>query len=113
MFVGSNESQSCCSIWSNKLLVAAALASPVMVGWSGTVTRKMSRLFLKRGKSLEFSFLRFIGRRLKMCAPWTARDLSLASLICAGTELGIFLGIAYLPLLSLHCQLIWYPSIKP
>ena len=71
MSVGTNKSQACCKTgnWSNKLLDFAALARPVVVGWSGTVARKMSRLFLNRGKSLEFSFLRFIGRRLKMWAP--------------------------------------------
>ena len=42
------------STWSNKLLEAAGLASPLVVGWSGTLARNMSRWFLKSGKSLVF-----------------------------------------------------------
>ena len=41
--------------WFNELLDMAALAIPGMVGWSGTLDKKMSRWFLKRAKSPEFS----------------------------------------------------------
>ena len=38
--------------WSNKLLVLAALYNPGVVGWSGTIDRKMSKWFLNRAKSV-------------------------------------------------------------
>ena len=69
---------------SNRLLDTAALNKPEVVGWSGTVDRKMSRWFLKRAKSPEFSFLRLLGRRLKILAPWTPKDLSLAFFTLVG-----------------------------
>ena len=98
---------------SNKLLDTAALPRPEVVGWSGTVARKISRLFLNSIKSPEFSFLRLFGITLKRSAPCTPRDLSLAFFTMFGALLGILLGIATLPRLSLHCQLIEYPSINP
>ena len=62
--------------WSKRLLEAAALARPDMVGWSGTVDRKMSKWFLKRAKS-PVSLRRLAGRRLKILAPRTAKERSL------------------------------------
>ena len=98
---------------SNRLLDTAALNKPEVVGWSGTVDRKMSRWFLKRAKSPEFSFLRLLGRRLKILAPWTPKDLSLACFTLVGAVEGMAWGMAILPLLSLHCQLMEYPSTRP
>jgi hypothetical protein len=98
---------------SNKLLDTAALDKPEVVGWSGTVDKNMSKWFLKREKSPEFSFLRLLGRRLKILAPWTPKDLSLAFLTLLGAVEGMALGMAILPLLSLHCQLMEYPSTRP
>ena len=71
---------------SNRLLDTAALDKPEVVGWSGTVDRKMSKWFLKRANSPEFSFLRLLGRRLKILAP---KDLSLAYLTLVGTVEGM------------------------
>ena len=88
--------------WSSRLLDLAALDKPGVVGWSGTVDKKMSKWFLKRAKSPEFSFLRLLGRRLKILAPWTPKDLSLACCTLVGAEEGMGLGMAILPLLSLH-----------
>ena len=64
--------------WSNRLVEPADLTKPWVVGWSGTVDRKMSKWFLNRSKSPESSFLRCTGRILNSLAPWTPRDLSLA-----------------------------------
>ena len=47
-------------------------------------------------------------RILNRWAPWTPRDLSLAFLTMEGAFLGIGLGIAYLPRLSLNCQFTEY-----
>ena len=52
-------------IWSTKLFDIAALPSPGVVGWSGILERKISRWFLKSAKSLQFSFLRDFGSKLK------------------------------------------------
>ena len=87
--------------WSNKLLVLAALYNPGVVGWSGTIDRKMSKWFLNRAKSPEFSFLRLLGRILNSLAPWTPRDLSLAFFTLEGAPFGMAFGVAILPLLSL------------
>jgi hypothetical protein len=91
--------------WSNKLLVTEALTKPGVVGWSGTKDRKMFRWFLNRGKSPEFSFLKFTGSRLNNLAQWTPRDLSLACFTLVGALGGMLVGMANLPLLSLHCHL--------
>ena len=99
--------------WSNKLLVSAALTMPGEVGWSGTIDKNMSKWFLNRRKSPEFSFLKLTGSKLKSLAPCTARDLSLAALTLAGAEGGTWVGMAYLPLLSLNCHLKVYPSTIP
>ena len=72
---------------SNRLLDTAALNKPEVVGWSGTVDKNMSRWFLKRAKSPEFSFL--LGRRLKILAPWTPKDLSLACFTLVGAVEGM------------------------
>ena len=90
---------------SNRMLDTAALDKPEVVGWSGTVDRKMSKWFLKRAKSPEFSFLRLLGRRLNILAPWTPKDLSLACLTFVGAVEGMELGRPILPFLFLHCQL--------
>ena len=42
--------------YSKRLLDPAALDKPKVVGWSGTVGRKISKWFLKRAKSPKFSF---------------------------------------------------------
>ena len=55
--------------WSNKLLDTEALTKPGVVGWSGTKDMKMSKWFLNRGKSPEFSFRKFTGSRLNNLAP--------------------------------------------
>ena len=55
--------------WSNKLLVTEALTKPGVVCWSGTKGRNMSKWFLNRGKSPEFSFCKFTGSRLNNLAP--------------------------------------------
>ena len=99
--------------WSNRLLVMAALVRPAMVGWSGILARKMSRWFLNRGKSAEFSFLRDFGRRLNNLAPWTFRKFSLAFFTSEGALLGMLAGTASLPLLSLHCHLVSNPLTRP
>ena len=80
--------------------MAACLPKTGVVGWSKIVDRKMSKLFLKRAKSPEFSFLRFIGSRLKILAPWTAKEFSLALRTRAGELCLIGFGTAN-PLLSL------------
>ena len=100
-------------IWSNKLFVVAALTSPGVVGWSGIWARKISRWFLKREKSPEFSFRRLLGSKLNRRAPCAPRDLSLAFLTLAGEFRLEMDGITYLPLLSLHCQATLYPSTRP
>ena len=46
--------------WSNKLLVCAALASLVEVGWSGTIAREMSRWFFNMRLTL-FGYHRVSG----------------------------------------------------
>ena len=92
-------------------MLKAALARPVVVGWSGTVARNKSRWFLKRGKSREFSFWRWIGSMLKRRTPWTPSDLSLASFTMQGSFMRILLGTASLPLLSLQTQSNEYPSM--
>ena len=51
--------------YSNKLLDIATLPRPEVVGWSGTVGRKISRLFLNSIKSPKLSFLRLFGNKLK------------------------------------------------
>ena len=99
--------------WSYRLLDKAALTSPGVVGWSGMLPKNISRWFLKSGKSPEFSFLMFNGKRLNRRAPWTPRDLSLSCITLVGAVWGIWLGTANLPLLSLHCHLMLYPSTSP
>ena len=74
---------------SNRLLDTAALDKPEVVGWSGTVDRKMSKWFLKREKSPEFSFLRLQGKRLKILAPCTPKVLSLACFTFVGAVEGM------------------------
>jgi hypothetical protein len=98
---------------SNRLLETAALDKPGVLGWSGTVDRNISKWFLKRAKSPEFSFLRLLGKRLNILATRTPKDLSLAWLTLVGEVEGMALGMAILPLLSLHCQLMEYPSTRP
>ena len=93
--------------WSNRLLDSAALGKPGVVGWSGTVDRKMSKWFLKRAKSPEFSFRRLRGRRLKILAPWTPKDLFPCLLNLGGAVEGLALGVAVLPLLSVILILLY------
>ena len=70
--------------WSSILFEAAALARPGVVGWSGILSRNISRWFLKSGKSLAFSFLWWSGSRLNSLAPCAPSDLSLASFTLLG-----------------------------
>ena len=55
--------------------MSAALPSPVTVGWSGMLDKKISRWFLKWSTCSEFILLNFSGSRLKMPAPLTPKDL--------------------------------------
>ena len=56
--------------------------------------------------------LRFSGRRLKICAPLTPSDLSLAFLTQDGAALTTVLGIISLPLLPrLEVDIRLYPEI--
>ena len=58
--------------------------------------------------------LRFSGRRLKICAPLTPSDLSLAFLTQDGAALTTVLGIISLPLLPRpEVNFISYPETIP
>ena len=84
-------------IWSSKLFVKACLASPWVVGWSGTWDKYMSKWFLNRSKSPQSSFRRWMGRRLKIFAACTAKELSLALFTFAGALSLMGCGTAILP----------------
>ena len=88
-------------IWCSKLFDSAALGCPGMVGWSGTKLRKVSSSLLKISMLSESIFLRVTGRRLKILAPLTERDDSLARLTGAGVLGSTWCGTTVLPLLSL------------
>ena len=92
-------------IWSNRLLVSAALPRPLTVGWSGMPDRNTSRWFLNVYTWSEFMFRREeAGRRLKSRAPLTASDHSLAHITEAGQCLGTGAGTSVLPRLPSSCQ---------
>ena len=80
---------------------SAALPNPVTVGWSGMVDRNTSKWFLNRSTWLVFILLNCSGKRLKMLAPLTPRDLSLAFLTTDGAALTTVLGMIVLPLLPM------------
>ena len=90
--------------WCKRELLAAALTSPRTVGWSGIPERKMSRWFLKKSTWSVLVLLRLSGKRLKICAPLTPRDCSLALLTYTGADFTISLGVMLLPLLSFELK---------
>ena len=73
-------------IWSIRLLVAAGLDLPEIVGWSGMELRNMSRPDLKVSGLSLFKFLKYAGNRLNNLAPFTERDASLAFLTLEGAD---------------------------
>ena len=90
--------------WCIRLFVSAALGRPGIVGWSCTLPRKVSSLFLNSRTSAGFDafmFLIYCGSKLKSFAPFTASDASVARRICAGALVFIGLGTKKLPLLPL------------
>ena len=87
--------------WSNKLFESAALPSPVIVGWSGMDDRKTSKWFLKTSIWSLFMLLSVSGKRLKILAPLTPRDPSLAFLTIFGAALTTVFGIIVLALLPM------------
>ena len=68
-------------------MVSAALPRPSMVGWSGTLQRKLSKATLNWSTEVAFMFLMEAGNRLNSLQPLTAREASLALLMGAGADL--------------------------
>ena len=79
-------------------MVSEALPWPAIVGWSATSDRKMSKLFLKVFTSSELMFLILAGSKLKILAPFTPIDDSLALFTREEEDWKITFGTAVLPL---------------
>ena len=94
-------------------MVSAALPNPSMVGWSGTLQRKLSRANLNWSTEVAFMFLMEAGNRLKSLQPFTAREASLALLMGAGADIRIDLGVASLPFLAQSVKVRSYPCTFP
>ena len=93
---------------------SAALPNPEVVGWSGILSRKVSNSFLKTSTLLLSIFLSSTGSKLKILAPFTPKDDSLALLTDAGEDFTTSCGRAVLqrrPLALVN----WteYPLTKP
>ena len=86
--------------WCSRLLVSAARPSPSMVGWSGTVARKLSKAALNCSTEVPFMSLIEVGKRLNNLQPFTARDDSLALLTTAGAGLKSCLGVTIIHFLA-------------
>ena len=89
--------------WWMRLLVSAALLVPSMVGWSGTVARKVSSDALNWSTVQPFMFLIGSGIRLNNLLSLTPREASLALQMADG-EAVIALGMAIIPLLPLSAN---------
>ena len=76
---------------------SAALPNPEVVGWSGILSRKVSNSFLKASTLLLSLFLSTTGSKLKILAPFTPKEDSLALLTDAGEEFTTSCGRAVLP----------------
>ena len=73
------------------------MPSPVTVGWSGIEDKNMSKWFLNKSTCPQLVLLSFSGKRLKIWAPLTPSDLSLAFLMTAGAALtNVFVWWSYL-----------------
>ena len=72
-----------------RLLVSAALLVPSMVGWSGTVARKVSSDALNWSTVHPFMFLIGSGIRLNNLLPLTPIEASLALLMADGEAVNI------------------------
>ena len=72
--------------------MAAALPSPVTMGWSGILDRNTSRWFLKRSSNSVFKLFKSSGSKLKMFAHLNPMGRSLAYLTKAGAVFTIGLG---------------------
>ena len=70
--------------WWMRLLDSAALLVPTMVGWSGTVLRKLSSAALNWSTVQLFMFLIWPGKRLNRLLPLTPVEASLALFMTAG-----------------------------
>ena len=66
--------------WSKRLFVVAALCLPVHVGWSGTTLRNLSSSDLNLSTLIPLRVLIQTGSRLKILAPFTPSEASLACL---------------------------------
>ena len=95
-----------CGIWCKRLFDSADLPNPAIVGWSGILLKKSSSFILKMSILLLSRFLTSVGSRLKILAPFTPREDSLAFLTGAGEEETTLWGRAVLPrrpLLQVNC----------
>ena len=90
-------------------MVSAALPNPSMVGWSGTLQRKLSRANLNWSTEVAFMLRMEVGNRLNNLQPLTAREASLALLMGAGADLIICFGVASLPFLAQSVKDRSYP----
>ena len=100
--------------WCRRLLLSAALPSPGMVGSSGMLPRKTSRWFLNMSTCSVLIVLMLSGKRLKILAPLTPKEFSLALLTSAGAFGSIWFGMICLPLrMPPDVNITSYPETKP
>ena len=103
-----------CGIWWRRLFDSADLPKPGIVGWSGILFKKMSSFALNMSTLWLSMFLKSAGSKLKILAPLTPREDSLAFLTGAGEDDTTSCGRAVLPrrpALLVHCT--WYPLTMP